>query len=228
LTVKGNSSIHAGNSTRHRTLAIRVYLSDAAPWHTIESQMAALADVLPGATVFTDELGIRGRRAMKPELLVRRASMLRGTKRQDRSEVIWVAALPVLAADEADLRIVLTAIEARGATLRAASGAIFTPGMSHDAIVAAWREAVALSRARGAGRVGGEATRAKLEPVYRAKCEAVKHLWGNPLYTAREVCGMAGVSINTMNKHLGKTWTEAARGQKARLRREQKRKEQEQ
>jgi hypothetical protein len=74
----------------------RIYLSDVSPWWTMEKQLAALAEVLSGATVFRDDLDRRQKRGHSAKDLPKRAAMLRVTTRPVVGETIYVASAAVL------------------------------------------------------------------------------------------------------------------------------------
>jgi hypothetical protein len=184
----------------------RAYISDASPWWDVARQEAALADVIAGgATVFRD--------------LIDRGKLLRVTTRPVRDETIFVAALPCLSQDELDFRACLRAVEARGAVLRSVSdGTVFSPRDPREPILSAWRAAKVAARAEGAGSRGGAATKAKLEPVYKARIDKIASRWGDPRFTEAELLAEANVVRNTAVKHLGKTFRQAFIEKRAALR----------
>ena len=48
-----------------------------------------------------------------------------------------------------------------------------------------------------------------VEEIYRTKAENIRDRWGDRWWTAKSLCREAGLTINTANKHLGETWSEA-------------------
>jgi hypothetical protein len=201
-------------------MAHAVYMSEAHAWWDLEKQRKALANSLPGARVYVDELHPRDRQGHAVSALGQRKVMLRTTTRKAPLTII-VASLAVLGWKEDDIREVLETILAREWTLISLEdGATFGhDGLSVKATMALWLAAKTKSRIEGAAKRGGEVTKERKEAEVAAKIEPHRHLWGHPGYTANEVLKLAGVSRNTMNKHMGQTWQEALRANRERFQR---------
>ena len=178
----------------------RVYMSEVSPYWPIERQRLALAAVLDGADIFVDRLDRHQRRAHQAASLVERERMTRQTSRRTTGEQVHVASLAVLAWAEDDLRGVLAAIEARGATLHTHDG---VEAADH---VAAWVRARQLSRLRVAASKGGTLTAERRRAEARAKCEVIRERWEMPTTPETGTATLlaeVGLSRNTVNVYLG-------------------------
>ena len=188
-----------------------VYMSEAHAWWTLEKQRAVLANSLPGARVYVDELRPRDRQGHSVSALHQRRVMLRTTTRKAPLTII-VASLAVLGWKEDDIRQVLETILAREWTLVSLDdGATFGPGgLTVPATLKLWQEAKTKSRLEGAAKRGGNVTRERKEAENEPKVRKYEHLWGHPGYTQDEVLRMMGVTRNTAKKYMKATWKQAA------------------
>ncbi len=174
------------------------YLSDISPWWTMERQETALADVLPGATIYRDHLDARARRAHDPASLQARAGLLRPTQALARDETIYVASLAILAWSEDDMRAVLNAIASRGAKL------VSSEGIDSDSLEA-WRQAKRQSRLEGAALRGSAVSAERRKAASLAGVALIKPFWPLPSkeYPTASLCEKSGLSLNTVKAHLG-------------------------
>jgi len=179
-------------------MSTRAYLSDVSPWWTMERQEAALADVLPGATVFRDELDARARRGHSVASLTARAAMLRPTGRQLAGETIHVASLAVLGWSEDDVRAVLATMAARGTVLVSSEGIDGEP-------LEAWRVAKRRSRLEGAALLGSSVSAERRKAASAAAVAIIKPYWplSSAEYPTASLLTKCGLSLNTVKAHLG-------------------------
>lgn len=197
-----------------------VYMSEAHAWWTLEKQREALANSLPGARVYVDELHPRDRQGHAVSALHQRKVMLRTTTRKAPLTII-VASLAVLGWKEDDVREVLETIMAREWTLVSMDDRATFAGsdLCVPAALKLWQEAKTKSRLEGAAKRGGDVTKERKEAETKEKCEPHRGLWGHPGYTANEVLALMKVSRNTANKYFGQTWQEALRSNRERFQR---------
>ena len=195
-------------------------MSQAHAWWTLDKQRAALANSLPGARVYVDELHPRDRQGHSVAALGQRKVMLRTTTRK-APLTIDVASLAVLGWKEDDVREVLETIMAREWTLVSMDDRATFAGsdLCVPSALKLWQAAKTKSRLEGAAKRGGDVTKERKEAETAAKIEPHRHLWGHPGYTADEVIKLSGVSRNTWNKHMGQTWQEALRSNRERFQR---------
>ena len=201
-------------------MAYKAYLSEIAPWWTIERQEELLSGAVPGwppgVGVFIDRLTVRQRRAHQVDALTQRTSMLRPTSRASMGK-IYVASLAVLAWGETDFRAVLEAT--RKATLHAVSdGVTIPPGqVDADEMVQQWQAARTKSRLQGAALVGAAVSAAKRSAIAAEGVAKIKDRWPLPSseWSTAALLAEAGVSRNTVNAHLGGRETAQARYQAA-------------
>jgi hypothetical protein len=188
----------------------------------LERQRAALANALPGARVYVDELDPRDRQGHSVAALGQRKVLLRTTSRP-APLTITVAALSVLGWAEDDMRALLSALVARNAVLVSLEdGIVYGEGGDADRVIEAWKEAKTKSRLEGAARRGGMVTKERIEAATAAKIEPHKHLWGDPRYLSTDVLKLMGVTRNTVNKHMGMTWEQAVRKNRERFHRQER------
>lgn len=176
-----------------------VYLSNLSRWWSFERQEAALADVLPDATIYRDELDVCARRRHTPIDLLRRAAMLRVTTRRSNGGEIYVASLAPLAMSEDDMRAVQAEIEARGATL------ISIDDGPVDDVVVAWKVAKTKSRLAGAALLGAAVSAERRKAASAAGIAIIKARWSLPSseHPTAALLAEAGLSLNTVKAHLG-------------------------
>lgn len=201
-------------------MAHAVYMSEADAWWTLDRQRAALANALPGARVYVDEMDARDRQGHSVAALRQRQLLVRTTTRAVPFTVT-VASLAVLGWVEDDIRKLLAALAARsGVLVSVEDGTVFSEGGNADAVIAAWRAAKEKSRLEGAARRGGQVTKAKAEAATAEKIKPHADKWGDPRYLSNDVLRLMGVSRNTANKYFGKTWEEALRANRERFMRQ--------
>ncbi len=173
----------------------RVYLSEISPWWTIERQREALAEVIPGAVVFTDLLD-RGQKRRHPVTdLPKRAVMLRVSTRTNGA-TLHIASLATLAWAAEDLVAVLAALKAKHWPLVVGEGG--------QVSVEAWKAARRQSRLEGAAKrgaaVSAERRRAASDAAIK---EHVEPFWHLKTPSKAALAAAAGVSVNTIVARLG-------------------------
>lgn len=185
----------------------RAYLSNISPLWPI-SRQEELIDACGPVEVFQDILSPKERKGHGICTLKQRQAMLRPSCR-DAGEIIYVAALAVLAWSAEDLLVCLTLANARGAIVEVLDCDLsIPPGAGSDVLHEAVK-AFAASRQRDAayvrGKRGGETSGAQRAAQARAKAETVRAEWALPsdLYRTVDLLVTAGLSRNTIKLYLG-------------------------
>jgi hypothetical protein len=176
----------------------------------MEKQTLLLSGFVPGwppnVSVFEDHLDVRRRRAHNPESLEARARMLRPTTRENIG-TIYVAALVVIAPwGEDDFRAFLAA--SRKATIIAVDDGVTLPRGEIDIeeAVKAWKASRNRSHREGAQLRGAAVSAARRAAVALEGVNKIRSRWPLPskLYPTAALLAEAGVSLNTVIKHLGR------------------------
>lgn len=168
-----------------------------------------------GEAVYRDELSAARMKKRRPQdryaLLTQRAMMLRPTSRK-APEVIAVASMRVLALDPVDVMHCLSAALARGATVWALdTGKVYSeqvPGMAEATAMLAETGEEMRTRSRQAQTEPGrpEAVKARVLKAKKRrepKLEEARKMWGVTDLSREEIARQVGLSVATLNRHLG-------------------------
>lgn len=191
----------------------KAYISEISSWWTIARQEEKLAAAIPGwpdaVAIFRDELTVRERRGHSADSLPSRAAMLRASTRKVMPP-IYVAALPVLAWEEDDLKQLIA--QTRKCDLIALDEGLTIKAGKADvrAIIAAWKASRRRSHLEGAQLKGAKNSAANRRAKAKEGAERVRQYWGMPsddwpTKRLREMAGEPGkpMAYNTLTEHLG-------------------------
>jgi len=185
-------------------------MSNLSPAWTFAKQEALLADALPGARVFRDDLTGTERMARDHDRMKARGSLLRTTTRKDPAEETIAAVPAVLDWTVGGFMDVVEKVHARGGSLRFIQPPMtLAPSMTArdlkaaaDAFLASKKNA----QAEAKGKLGGEVSGERREAEAMAKVAPHLDLWrfGDPeKYPTHLLLRLMGVSFNTAKKHGG-------------------------
>ena len=173
-------------------------------------QEAVLADVLPGAQAFRDQLEAKGRRGRHANCLKERDELLRVTARK-RDELTVIAAPPVIAWTMAGWLECIASIQTRGGVLRVIEPPLVI-GPEADVLAlhqaaAAWTASKTKETAADRGKKGGRASASKRADASLAKIGVIRERWlfGDPkAHRTADLLAEVQISRNTVVSRLGK------------------------
>lgn len=176
-----------------------IYMSEVSTWWTLGRQKDLLAELMPDAKLFFDELNRRKRSSHHIGSLIERAMMLQMLTRQTEGVEIHVASLAVLAWSESDLKDVSATITRGGGTLH------WHDGVPASNAAAAWHLARAKTRLDSAMLRDTYVERLGRSTVYREACEAIRDRWQRPSseWSTITLLTEVGLSRSTVNAYLG-------------------------
>lgn len=186
----------------------RGYVRNGVVGWPVERQRQALADAGFTDPIYEDTLTRNELRGRNVDALVKRAQMLRATKRQ-APETIVVASIRVFAISPVDLTSALAAAAARTATVRVLdTGLEIGPGAAIAEIAAAataWDKARRDDQTRDARSKGNAAMVAAAQRRREAKLDIARPLWSLPPgeMSVAEIRKRSGLSNGTLYEYLG-------------------------